>query len=278
MSVNENRREGDFAQYDSMSTEELERILRQDAEAPAEQESDTEKLLYVMEVLARRNRETNRSGTTPQEAWESFQEYYSPNTVTHPGKAARPWMRRLIAAAAAVVLILCIPVTARAFGWEELWDVVAKWAKETFSFVSGYTRETSEPSPIYDGVYTSLQDLLIRSNRPYNMIPTWIPDGFILEKAEKDISPQREVYRVLYKNGDLELTIRVQTSIESDFGNIEIENDPIEILRISEVDYYIFSNMAQIQIIWIGSPYECLISGDLSLEDARKMIDSIEKG
>ena len=114
MSVNENRREGDFAQYDSMSTEELERILRQDAEAPAEQESDTEKLLYVMEVLARRNRETNRSGTTPQEAWESFQEHYAPEKDSiKPDRPIRPWVRRLIAAAAQSIytLALCAAVT-----------------------------------------------------------------------------------------------------------------------------------------------------------------------
>ena len=39
-----------------LSTEELEQILRQDAETPEEQETDTDFLLEVMEVLAERKR------------------------------------------------------------------------------------------------------------------------------------------------------------------------------------------------------------------------------
>ena len=121
-----------------LSTEELEQILRQDAEAPEEQETDTDFLLEVMEVLAERNRENAHTPKTAEEAWESFQKHYAPKSgSSRSAQPVCPWIRRLVAAVAALVLILCIPVTARAFGWEELWDVVARWAKETFSFVSG---------------------------------------------------------------------------------------------------------------------------------------------
>ena len=156
-----------------MSTEELEQILRQDAEAPADQEADTDFLLDVMEVLAGRDRENIQTKKTAEEAWASFQEHYAPDPeAVSSAKPVRPWIRRLIAAAAALVLILSIPLTARALGWDELWDVVARWAKETFSFVSGDPEQVSEPSPTYDGEYTSLQDLLKRSIRPYDTVPT----------------------------------------------------------------------------------------------------------
>ena len=141
MSEQEHRRMRDLSQYDSMSTEALEQILRADAETPAEQESDIERILYVMEVLANRKKEHPQSGKTAQQAWESFQQNYLPEQEIQEQNvkklSARSWLRRMIACAAAVILIFCIPLSARAFSLEELLDLVARWAKETFSFVSG---------------------------------------------------------------------------------------------------------------------------------------------
>ena len=68
MSENQNRRVGNLSKYDAMTTEELEEILRLDAEAPQEQESDIEMILYIMEVLAKRKRNNGHTGKTAQEA------------------------------------------------------------------------------------------------------------------------------------------------------------------------------------------------------------------
>lgn len=73
MSENRNR---DYSKYDDMTTEELEEILRLDASAPDGEDSDTELLLYVMEVLANRRKNMNITGKTALEAWESFQQNY----------------------------------------------------------------------------------------------------------------------------------------------------------------------------------------------------------
>ena len=56
MSENQIRGNGDLSYCDTMTTEELEEILRLDAEMPEGQESDTDKILYIMEVLAERKR------------------------------------------------------------------------------------------------------------------------------------------------------------------------------------------------------------------------------
>ena len=260
------------------STEELEQILRQDTDTPGEQETDTDFLLEVMEVLAERKRENGKSEKTAEEAWKSFQEYYAPKPgLSRSARPAHPWIRRLIAAAAALALILCIPVTARAFGWDELWDVVARWAKETFSFVGGDSEQVSEPSPTYDGEITSFQEFLERNKIDCSMIPTWIPDGFVLKKVEKDITPGSEVYQAFYQNEYREVRINVKTFSSMDSWSIEIE-DAIEICEVNGVRYYFFSNLNQLQVVWMYESYECMISGDLSLEEAKRMIDSIERG
>ena len=66
----QNRNEDVFAKYNAMSTEELQQILREDASKPeGQEETSTEALFYIMEVLAQRRRARNE-GKTPEEALE----------------------------------------------------------------------------------------------------------------------------------------------------------------------------------------------------------------
>lgn len=286
MSEEQCRGARDFTRYDSMTTEELEKILRLDAEAPMEHESDTELILYVMEVLAKRKDKSN-TGKTAQESWESFQNHYLPQDAGHRGhtpkaatngKTPQPWLRRLIACAAAIILVLCIPLTTNAFGWEDVWNLIAQWGKETFAFSIKENSYNNQPGSDYDGEYTSLQDLLKRNKINSDIVPAWIPDGFLLTKCEENVTPTQQVYIAYYTNDDKNLMIQVQSYISSDPYNVEIEDDVIEIYEVSGVKYYIFSNISQLCFVWTVDSYECNVSGDISIDEAKKMIDSIGKG
>lgn len=282
MSENRNR---DYSKYDTMTTEELEEILRLDASAPEGEESDTELLLYVMGVLANKNKNTV-TGKTAQEAWESFQQNYLTEEDESPDdqqkhtkrRISAPWLRRLVAAAAVIAVLICVPIAAKAFGWDELWHGFAKWAKETFSFVSEESAGVPDPDTEYNGEIASLKELLEQGECDPTIIPTWIPDGFVLEKLERDATPMRDVYRALYTNGEQVLRIRVQNFLSADAQTVEIEEDFSEIYTISGIEYYIFENSDQIRAVWIVDSYQCMISGDISIEELKLMIDSIEKG
>ena len=281
MSENLNR---DFSQYDLMETEELEKILWLDAEAPEGVESDTELLLYVMEVLARRrNNNHDIAGKNAHSAWSEFQEHYMPEVILdNPKKKSRrhfaPWLRRAAAVAAVIVLVFSIPVTAKALTLGEIWDIFARWAKETFSFVSGEITEVSEPSPDNQNSDQSLAHLLPKNKISSTIIPTWFPNRFMLDKVEEDISPIQKSYTALYHDGDTYLRIQVRTHLSEDIQNNEIENEPIEIYVSDGVEYYIFQNVDQLRAIWTVESYECLITGDVTLDEIKMMIDSIEKG
>lgn len=283
MSENRDRRKDRFSKYDSMPTEALEEILRLDAEAPEEQESDTELLLYVMGVLANRRRNTDITGNTAQQAWESFQKNYLDEEcledMQEPKKnrIAAPWLRRLTAAAAVIVLVVCLPLSANAFGWEDIWNIVARWAKETFSFVSE-NEERREPSSERKDEESSLQKVLADSQRKSDMVPTLIPERFVLDKIEKDITPAWETYRANYIDGDDELRIKVQIHTAIHQQSVEIEEDILEVYISNGTEFFIFENMEQIQVLWVKDSYECTISGDISIDDAKEMIDSIGKG
>lgn len=287
MSGNQDRGTWDFSKYDAMETEELEEILRLDSEAPEGQESDTEVLLYVMEVLANRRRNANNTGKTAQQAWESFQQHYlseEESCLKHtseekkPVKANRNWLRRSLAAAAVIAFLICIPLSAKAFSWQEIWNAVAKWAKETFSFVSDENAQDRAPDTEDTLQYTSLQQLLAEVRNEVNLVPTWIPEGYQLEEIMIEEDPVRNVYFATYLNGEKALKLLVQSYLATDSENIEVEKEAIEVYEVSGVKYYIIANDEQLRAVWTKNSYECYISGDLTMEEIKRMIDSIGKG
>ena len=277
MSDNLNR---DFSKYEAMETEELEEILRLDAETPAGVETDTELILFILEVLASRRNTTNITGNTAQKAWESFEQNYMPEepkkrVATH--KAA-PWLRRLTAAAAVVALLIVIPISTKALTLEEVWNIFARWAKETFSFVSGDNTDVSDPV-VNDGLeYSSMQEMLNKHDRDYSLIPTWIPEGFALEAIKRDVTPIQEQYIAYYTKDDCVLRMRVQNYLAEDFQKVEVEEGYSEIYPYEGIDYYLFENVDQCSAFWVVGSYECIISGDLSIDELKLMIDSIGKG
>lgn len=286
MSESRNRRTEDLAKYDAMATEELEQILRLDSEAPQGQELDTEEILYITEVLSDREKE-NVTGNTAQKAWESFQQDYLPQeeacvSYTHeakkPVKAHRPWLRRLTAAAAVIALIVCLSATANAFGWEDIWNAVAKWAKETFSFVSDGETLSTEPSQADGLQFTSLQQALAETNGPADLVPTWTPEGYMLQDIRVDENPMQRTYIAMYKNGEKSLKITVKSYLLESPEKIEIHDAQFELYEASGIESYIVKNDTQLRAAWLKDSYECYISGELTIEEIKTMIDSIGKG
>lgn len=284
MSENLNRGARDFSKYDTMATADLEEILRLDAELPEGAESDTEQLFYVMGVLADRRKNSKTTGKTAFEAWESFEKNYMPEEASvseiagkKAGFCPAPWLRRAVAAAAVLALLVCIPVTAKAFGLGDLWNVLARWAKETFSFVQEGDENFSEPTPNSLEEFSSLQDALIKSNRDPSIVPTWIPEELILDTIIKDINPDREIYTAHYSYESKTLRIFVKSHLFTDPEKVEVDDDLVEIYPSEGVDYYIFANTDFLQALWITDSYECCIAGNISLKEIKLMIDSIGK-
>ena len=279
MSDNQSRGTRDFTKYDSMETEALEEILRLDAEAPEGQESDMEEILYIMEVLAERKKII--TGNTTLESWNSFQQDYLCNGVSPAKKTekpARPWLRRMIAAAAVIAILITIPLTAKAFSWDSLWNTFAKWAKETFSFVTVDQPEATEPNPDNINNYQSLQEALTATDKDPNIIPTQIPNGYEINDVKVTETPLQRIYMAKYHSGENQFKITVRSYINTDPEKIEIGPDLLEVYEASGIEYYIFDNHEQLRAVWIKDSYECFISGELTVAEIKMMIDSIGKG
>ena len=278
MSENQIRGIDDLSRYDAMTTGELEEILRLDAEMPEGQESDTEKILYIMEVLAKRNKQNSHTGNKALEAYESFKQHYMPETDNmiipmKPHRRTPRWVRSLMATAAVLAIILIgSSVTARAFDFN-LWKAVIQWTQETFHFGSWGDSKNDNNLP-----YASLQDALEQGEVFVPLAPNWIPDGFELADITVERSPLKKTYTAKYTNGENVLRITVRDYLDEEPVYVEQSEGLTEEYEVSGSTYYLFSNLKYNRAVWLRESYECDISGDITFEELKEMINSIQKG
>lgn len=278
MSENLNRSTPDFSKYDSMSIGELEEILRADAQGPERDDSDVDEILYVMEVLAKKRRQNGIAGKTALEAYQEFQQHYLPMVEEEAKpkcKANIIPFRRIAAVAASLVLVFSLSVTANAFSFRDVWDAVVTWAQETFSFSMGV--EVSEPTPTDSLNYQSLQDVLERGKIDVSL-PQWIPTRYTFSEIIIDQNPKKDTYVAFFLDDTSLLKITVQSYLAGQSEQVEKSDGFLEIYTTGGLDYYLFSNYNQVQAVWTIDTYECYISGELSIDEVKLMIDSIEKG
>lgn len=282
----------DFSKYDSMTTEELENILRHDTDE-YEDETDIEKLMYVAEVI-RVRKGPDPSRKTPEEAFEIFKTHYMPtdseiedfveysDTETEQKKNSTKvipmprWMRRLVSAAAVIAVIIAGSMTASALGYN-IWAVFVQWTEETFHFSGTQNQVSTPPAKDNQDEYESLQDALDRYKITLPLAPKWIPEGYELTEIRVSESPIQVVFGAMYRNGDNALKIQIKQFIDSDPEQIEQSGILIEKYESVGTIYYIFKDNNQLRAAWSVDSFECYISGELSIDAMRQIIDSIKE-
>ena len=281
-----NRTGRDFSEYDEMNDEQLRQILREDASKTEGEDTDLELMLHIMEVLARRRRETSED-ISPEESLEQFKKKYTytDNSLISEEKATRKktvgfsrWQKWVATIAALLVLVFGSAITAQAFGFD-LFEIIAKWTKETFHF--GYVSdigETNEPSPDTELPYASLRDALAKYKIEAKLVPTWIPEGYTEGEVQTKESPMQRLFIAKYEHGDNSIRLRIADYLGGFPLQIEQSETLVEKYISDGIEYYIFDNESQMQVAWVNEHYECYLTGPLSLAEIKSIIDSIEKG
>lgn len=278
MSENQGR---DFSRYDAMETAELEELLRLDTDAPEGVEPDVELVLYVLEVLEKRNRIKEVTGNKAQEAFESFKQDYFPEDILieeEPVRKPLHLVRRLTTAAAAVLVFVMLgTVTANAFGFN-IWRAVAVWAQETFHLQIGNATAVDDPKPDIELPYESLEDAIYTLEMATGIVPTWIPEGYVLMDISIDETPIQKTFIGTYKNGEKRLRVVVQSHLASDPIHIEQDKAFTDVYVVAEKTYFLFTDVNTSQAAWIDGSYECYITGVISIDEIKLMLDSIKEG
>ncbi len=275
-----NKRAG-FSRYDSMTTEELREILRKHAHGELETEPDTDELYYIMEVLARRREEQDpQAFRSDEEALADFRKNYMPKekqesrtkVVRLPNRAFK-----MVAAVLAIVLILAVgtSVTADAFN-VDIWGKFASWTKEIFQFTDTLQGTTAaNPEQENNVELASLREALAQHEITEKIVPSWMPRGYVSKDLKIKSSPRVLNINAIYESNGTELIIKIRQTIGVQAPQVEKNDDFIELYVVDGVEYYIFSNTETLQAAWRIGEFECVISGKITLEEMKTMIDSI---
>ena len=267
------------SRYETMTTEELQEILRQRAHNKSEADPDTQELFEIMEVLsARRQNSDLPAFRSDEDAFAEFCEYYMPKekeearTIRFPNRVLKP-----VAAVLAAVLILAVgtTVTAKAFHID-IWSRIANWTKDIFQFSDRPqdAKETlsNQELPVHP---ESLQEALDMHMITEKLIPTWLPEGYACKDVQVLYTPQVRSFVANYQKGDEVLLINIHQNIGVPASRIEKSDNPVEVYVANGIEYYIFLNDDTLQAAWSIHEFECVIAGNITLEEMHLMIHSI---
>lgn len=272
-----------YTRYDEMTTDQLREILRKHAHGELEKEPDTEELFYIMEVLANRESETpEKQIKSTEEAYATFVKHYAPEMAEEQpipfakrSTGAARWMKCV-----AVVAIICVALTTAAVSAKafvpDFWEKVASWTKEFFRFedVNDGT-EGQEPDKENNMELESLRAAMEQYKVAEELAPNWLPEGYICLGVDPIKTPKELSICAIYEKDGVELLFSMRQTIGTNPEQIEKSESLIEIYSEDGVDYYIFSNNESLQTAWIVGEYECLIIGKLTMEEMKRVIDSI---
>ena len=279
--MSELNKRAEFSIYDSMTTEELQEILRKHAHGKLETEPDTDELYYIMEVLARRREEQDpQAFRSDEEALADFHKNYMPKAKQESRTKVIQFPSRFLKTVAAVlvaVLILAVgtSVTAEAFQID-IWGKFASWTKEIFQFTDTPQGSTAaNPEKENNLELKSLQDVLVQYVITDKLVPTWLPAGYTNKDLNVRNSPKVRNINAIYENNGTELIIKIRQTIGVQAEQVEKNDDLLEVYVVDGVEYYIFSNTETLQAAWSIGEFECLMIGKITLEEMKRMIDSI---
>ena len=281
------RSNSEYSRFDKYDTAVLEAILQADFDAPEAEQMEMEQALYISNLIA------ERKGTKPKDvatAKAEFFEHYYPlvgeedtlyefdddvlrnNAVKNSEANVSVWLKnwRRFASAAAVFVLLMFSgtLTAYALGFDPI-AAIGRWNEEHFWFDD--TSVTSE-----------LSDKLAEYGYPENTVPQWLPDGYTLESINVDKYEDSFKFidaTFVKQTGDEIDTLLVSYTIylgDNKKALYEKDDNNVITYAIKDRVYYVMTNLDDRVIAWQNGDFEGAIMGKFTMEEAEKIIKSID--
>lgn len=197
-------------------------------------------------------------------------------------------LRTVQFAALLAALLMLITVATAAAGYD-IWRTLAEWTEEKITLAPGQI-EYADPDELHipeePGEYASLQEALTDYGLNRSVVPKWMPEGFtqseliVIPVAGGGIIIFHTLYH-LYHREENPLVIQVNIYLENEgraydsFGNFQKDEDDPVPYEAGGITHLLATNMGRPVALWADGPAECVISGDITMDELKQMIDSI---
>ncbi len=194
----------------------------------------------------------------------------------------RFFIRKVVQTAACFILILFVSsITANAFGYNII-HIIAKWGDETFNLHSQTQGESEKFKKVTESSAYDSVEKAFKGVEPKPLLPIWLPDGFSFKYAEKHVGINDTSIILHYINADKIVSFsyiiyKEGKAVEDDI-NYEKDEREVQEFEKEGVKHYIFNNINQVQAVWSDLNIIYNISGDISIEEIKKIIDYMYGG
>ncbi len=202
----------------------------------------------------------------------------------HPVRWRWMWVGRI---AAVLAVLLALATVAAAAAGCNLWEMLARWTDEQITLAPGqidYMDPDDLHIPEEPQEYTSIQEALSAYGVDLPLVPCRLPDGFALEELivdDQTYSGNSIIFFAAYQRGEDRLIQQVDVYLEREnrgqdvFGHFQKdEGDPIP-YETGGVTHMLATNAGWPTALWANGPAECAISGNITMEELKTMLDSI---
>ena len=291
-----------YENLNRLSIEQLEELLRT---APFLSDSQETSEYYdaIEEVILRRETESPTGRLSDiDSAWAEFQqEYASPegrgqrlypdeegsdmtaNVERGKTRSIHGIFRKTGLVAAAIAAVLACMVAAQATGLD-VFGSLAQWTNETFHFSyneTGPAMETPQAQSENED-YLAIKAEVDQMGITVPVVPTWFPEGYTLQEiipSAPDIKEFQFIHCV-FSNGSDEppLFLDIKKFVEGyDISSAVFEKDDQPVVQYISNNrlFYIMSDHQYKTAVWSDGNLMIDISGVLTEETTKKIIDSI---
>lgn len=274
---------------------------------------DIEEVVEVM--LKREKKEPGYQPPDVNKAWAEFKEFYqdqaldedlekfvtddsdiSKKTESSPPKTVIPFAssrangphppcrapRKLHAVGRMALLIATITIiscgVASAFGFD-IFQAVANWTSETF----GFSRTVEEPRREdinSNRDFVSLRQI-VASITDIPLVPQWASDQ-VEPLGEARITENADFIKIscdyLFSDSKREFNIRIRVynDLPDEYPRVyQKDNNDVEELVVNGITHYLMKNIDNATATWTNGTAECVIQGDLTMEEMEQMVESI---
>ncbi|NJE74155.1 DUF4367 domain-containing protein [Pseudoflavonifractor sp. SW1122] len=277
----------DYHCFDTMTTAQLEELLRADLDCPQEDALDPETILYILDVLERRKGDDPQGEETAREKLAQCRALYLPcddpaslyaweeSEAVPPAEAPRRRprlrvMRRLGLVAAVISILFATLLAAQAAGLD-LWGVIVRWSDETFHF--SYQGEGPSSSWMNGQEELEMNEYL----------PRWIPEGYAVEEIQTHELSDRSTAIITFSGENLPtfyLSVDVYEGLEQmQYMIFEKDDTPVQERHLANGEtVYFYENCGYKKSVYQHRNIICSISGDITQETAMKIYESTEGG
>lgn len=284
-----------FAYLDQMSTQELEALIRADVDSPEIQ--NDEAIFHILEVLNERAKHDPDAVTFDEDAlWHDIQTIY--HVPEGKGRALypegdedgggrreedqvlpfaprpaetkkRPRIKWALAVAAAAVIVFSAGmVGAQATGFD-VFGFLAQWTADVFHY-----KTDSE-------FYPMVQEVFDQNHIPVELAPKWYPEGFEMGEPEVVETEFFTAVSIPFDNQKDNKCFSIQIrrySSKNEVTTLDLQWELNSQQEYSSGDktFFIISNDSYTTATWSDQEkYMMTIIGDLSVQETKKIIDSI---